>query len=143
MTKQVVVGEKALKYKLLGLAKKYDQKDDVVVGFTQNYAIHVHENLHSAHKVGQAKYLETAYKMILPEIKGIVKAILKVGGSLTKGLLIAGLRIQREAQKLTPVDTGALKASAYTARERNSTAAILRAKGRGWEKMEQVKWMRD
>lgn len=30
---------------------------------------------------------------------------------------MAGLRLQREAQKMTPVDTSALKSSAYTCKE--------------------------
>lgn len=34
--------------------------------------------------------------------------------AFAKGLLKAGLWLQREAQQLTPVDTGALKSSAYT-----------------------------
>lgn len=41
---------------------------------------------------------------------------------VSRGLRKAGLLIQREAQLMTPVDTGALKASAFT-----------RATGQGWE----------
>ena len=37
--------------------------------------------------------------------------------------MAGGLLLQREAQKLTPVDTSALRASAYTALERNAPTA--------------------
>ena len=37
--------------------------------------------------------------------------------SLTKACIVACLRIQREAMKIVPIDTGALRASAYTAKE--------------------------
>ncbi len=33
---------------------------------------------------------------------------------MSQGLLVAGLRLQREAMQLCPVDTGALRASAFT-----------------------------
>ena len=142
--KAVIIGGDALGAKLKALSRNSlkDDKDNVIVGFTQNYAVHVHENLHSAHKVGQAKYLETAYKKMMPLTFSLVAQIYQISGSIVKGLLVAGLRIQREAQKLTPVDTGALKASAYTAREKKSAAIINKAQARAWERQEQAKWNR-
>jgi hypothetical protein len=48
------------------------------------------------------------------ELSRIFVAVIKAGKSLLQGLLACGLRIQREAQKRVPVDTGALKSSAFT-----------------------------
>ena len=41
-------------------------------------------------------------------------------GSLEKGLVLAGLRLQRDSQKLVPVDTGNLKGSAFTRLDKNT-----------------------
>lgn len=86
----------------------------VVVGFSVNYAIFVHENLTAHHPVGQAKFLETAARENEDRINKIVANALKKGLTLEQALLLGGLYLQREAQKLCPVDTGALKNSAYT-----------------------------
>lgn len=88
----------------------------VAVGYTQRYAIYVHENLEAHHPVGQAKYLEQpARELPLGEI---IASNMKAGATLEKALLVAGLRLQRDSQKLVPVDTGALKGSAFTRLEK-------------------------
>lgn len=91
-----------------------DGRVSVVVGYTQQYAIYVHENLTAHHPVGQAKYLEQPFRMMQDEIAEIVADLLKQGKTMEQALLVAGLRLQRESQLLCPVDTGALKASAFT-----------------------------
>lgn len=100
----------------------------VVVGFSQYYALIVHEDLEAYHRVGQAKYLESAFYDLKQEIKDLVRRSIKMGMSPEKAFLRAGLMLQREAQQRTPVDTGALKASAYTALEQNMEEAAARAK---------------
>jgi len=92
----------------------------VVVGFTQNYAIYVHENLEAYHLVGQAKFLEQPARELSQGgvLSRIVVEVMRQGKTMMQGLLLAGLRIQREAQRLVPVDTGALKNSAFTRVER-------------------------
>lgn len=91
-----------------------DNNGAVIVGFTQNYALYVHENLEAHHPVGQAKFLEQPFRELLTQIPVILKKTAQAGKTLLQGLLIAGLRLQREAQKRCPVDTGALKNSAFT-----------------------------
>lgn len=90
----------------------------VQVGYSQSYALYVHENLSAGHKPGkEAKYLQNParqYEKVLASI--IHRTVLKTG-SVQKGLLLAGLRLQRESQKIVPIDTGALRASAYTSLE--------------------------
>lgn len=86
----------------------------VRVGYTQSYAIYVHENLASFHPVGQAKYLEQPMRQLKNEFPKIIKQAMSRGASLAQGLLLAGMRLQRESQQLVPVDTGVLKGSAFT-----------------------------
>jgi CRISPR/Cas system-associated exonuclease Cas4 (RecB family) len=63
----------------------------VVVGYTAAYAIYQHEDLTMT-------------------VAG--------GATLAQGLMLAGLRLQRESQLLCPVDTGHLRSSAFTRLER-------------------------
>lgn len=86
----------------------------VIVGYTQAYAIYVHENLEAHHPIGQAKFLEQPARELAGELAEIVKGAIRQGKTLSQALLIAGLRLQRESQLLVPVDTGALKGSAFT-----------------------------
>lgn len=97
------------------MAKKLGSKKvSVSVGYTQNYAIYVHEDLEAHHDVGQAKFLEQPFRENRDEYVGIMtKAVLK-GADLEKAALMAGLKLQRDSQLLVPVDTGALKSSAFT-----------------------------
>ncbi|MFA5715791.1 MAG: hypothetical protein WC998_08620 [Candidatus Paceibacterota bacterium] len=119
---------KSLQAKIKALALRYgNKKPVVVVGFTQNYALHVHENTKSHHKVGQAKFLEQPARVMQSELGRIVEQVTARSQSLEKGLLAAGMRLQREAQLLTPVDTSALKASAFTALEENLQSASANA----------------
>jgi len=106
----------------------------VVVGYTQAYAVHVHENLQSHHPVGQAKFLEQPAREMSKELQKVVADSIKSGLTMEDGLLRAGLRLQRESQKLVPVDTGALRASGFTARlsemETASTAAYSKGEAK-------------
>lgn len=86
----------------------------VIVGYTVHYAIYVHENLEAFHPVGQAKFLEQPARDMRRELGGIIRVTMKAGRTLAEALLMAGLRLQRESQRLVPVLTGALKNSAFT-----------------------------
>lgn len=90
------------------------QSVDVIVGYTAEYAIHVHEDLEAYHSNGEAKYLERPFKELGPTLFKIVVTAMKGGATVEQALLLAGLRLQRESQKLVPVDTGNLKSSAFT-----------------------------
>jgi hypothetical protein len=91
-----------------------DAEPSVVVGYTQHYAIYVHENLHAHHPVGQAKYLEQPAREMAPQLGQLVTRAVRGGSTLAQAMLVAGLRLQRESILLVPVDTGALRASAFT-----------------------------
>jgi len=106
---------------------KKDDRVTVIVGFTQSYAVWVHENLQAQHKVGQAKFLESPARSLRKEFVKLIRTTTQKTGNIRDGLLIAGLRLQREAQKLTPVDTGALRASAFTAFEEDSESEARKA----------------
>jgi len=89
----------------------------VVVGYTQNYALYVHEDLTAHHNVGQAKYLEQPAREFGNVIGKLVSETFRQTHNLTKSLLVGGLRLQRESQLLVPVRYGLLKASAFTRAE--------------------------
>ena len=110
--------------------KAKEAEATVQVGFTQKYAVYVHENIGSYHKVGQAKFLEVPARSLQTELRRIISEVYQQTGSMRQALLMAGYRLQREAQLLTPVDTSALKASAYTAMdsEANTVADAAYAK---------------
>lgn len=65
----------------------------------------------------QAKFLEQPFREKQREIATIVVNAMKRGSTLIKALLLGGLFLQRESQKLVPVDTGNLRASAFTEKE--------------------------
>lgn len=100
----------------------------VLVGYTQSYALKVHEDLEAHHKPGKkAKYLEAPARRLARVLTKIVVDVYLRTKSLSQGILAAGLRLQRESQEIVPVDTSALKASAFTAFESGANAAAAKA----------------
>jgi predicted cobalt transporter CbtA len=106
-----------------------DTKASVLVGYTASYALFVHENVEMKlygqkrrkpskgfywGPAGQAKFLEQPARMLQPELSKIVATALQKGSTMAQALVLAGLRLQRESQKLVPIDTGNLKNSAFT-----------------------------
>jgi hypothetical protein len=106
-------------FRRLTVDARKDGQASVVVGYTARYGLWVHENLQNRHPVGQAKFLEAPARQLSSDgtLAKIVSNAKKRGLELGTCLLLAGLRLQREAMRLTPVDTGALRASAFTRRE--------------------------
>lgn len=86
----------------------------VIVGYTQSYALVVHERLDVFHPVGQALYLLQPARQYAKELGEIAVKAVRNGATVSQAILLAGLRLQRESQLLVPVDTSALKASAFT-----------------------------
>lgn len=93
---------------------KAENRPYVVVGYTQNYAIWVHENLNARHPVGKAKFLEGPARRLGRELAQMIRTAVAKGQTLAKALLLAGLRLQRESQLECPVEYGALRNSAFT-----------------------------
>jgi hypothetical protein len=63
---------------------------------------------------GQSKFLEQPAREKRDKIASTVRKAFAGGASLAHALLEGGLFLQRESQKLVPVDTGNLKGSAFT-----------------------------
>lgn len=63
---------------------------------------------------GQAKFLEQPARELRPQMRKIIAEAVAKGAPLIKALLMAGLFLQRESQKLVPIDTGNLRGSAFT-----------------------------
>ena len=103
----------------------------VVVGYSQSYALEVHERTDVKRRVGQPKFLETAARVLEPDIRKMLANVKPE--DFADALLRCGLLIQRESQKLTPVDTSALRASAFTTLDKDldriATEARTRAEG--------------
>lgn len=93
---------------------KQGQVGTVVVSFSAEYAIFVHENLEARHPIGQAKFLEQPAREMADELGKYIAKLVKGKVPLMQALYMAGLRLQKAAQKLCPVDTGYLRASANT-----------------------------
>ena len=101
--------------------------ESVIVGYTANYAVYVHENLEpaegasgKAHVKGrQGNYLGQPARQLDNDgtLSGVITKAMLRGTKLQQALYLAGLRIQRASQKLVPVDTGNLRASAFTRKE--------------------------
>jgi hypothetical protein len=113
-------------------AAKVDGDASVLVGYTANYALYVHENMEMKLKglprqsgrgvywgpKGQPKFLEEPARTQRDVLAKIVRDAKAKGSTLAQALLLAGLRLQRESQLRVPVDTGNLRASAFTRLER-------------------------
>ncbi len=67
--------------------------------------------------VARPKFLEAPFRENRDEIVAIVRSESARTKSLTKGLMIAGLFLQRKSQQAVPVEHGNLKASAFTRKE--------------------------
>ncbi len=65
----------------------------------------------------QWKFLEQPAREFQREMASDVRTASKRGVPLIKALIIAGLRLQRESQEIVPIDTGNLRASAFTEKE--------------------------
>lgn len=125
-----VEGFASIKRRLIQSAARFmdspnQVKGAVIVGYTAQYAVRVHEDKEMQDRRearggnGQWKYLEKPARQLNDDgtLGKLVAETVKAGRTIEDGLVIAGLRIQRESQKLVPVDTGNLKGSAFTKKE--------------------------
>tara|TARA_R110002020_G_scaffold376130_3_gene587307 strand:+ start:27715 stop:28068 length:354 start_codon:yes stop_codon:yes gene_type:complete len=117
MSPKVITGVDGILARLAAREKKADNVAVVQVGYTQNYALYVHERVDIPHKVGQAKYLAQPLRQEKNQIQDIIVNAMKAGVPLKQALLMGGMFLQRLSQKLVPIDTSALKNSAYTKAE--------------------------
>ena len=117
------------------LASQANNNCRLKVGYTCPYAAFVHEkvgmvlqgvpraNGHGRYwdpqGVAEAKFLERAYRELMNS-KVLIRRItevMKSTHSLKRAIKAAGTLIKYEAQRRTPVDTGALKKSAFVTLE--------------------------
>lgn len=114
----VVKGIEILIRKLIEKSRKVENEIVIKIGYSQYYAIYVHENLLAYHKVGQAKYLEIPMRNARRDLEKRINERMSTGLSFRSSLLLEAFKIQRESQLLVPIDTGALKASAFVREEK-------------------------
>lgn len=124
-----IEGLKRVQAALNKAAAKHPVRVLVIVGFTANYALFVHEDMEMK-LAGQPrpggrgmywdpqgsgpKFLENPAKELAGELGKIAGNAIAKGATLEQGMLLSGLRLQREAQSRVPVDAGNLKSSAFT-----------------------------
>ena len=126
-----IIGVKAVQAKLKGFQEKNKENPTVIVGYTQSYALKVHEDMEARHKQGkQAKYLESPAREFQMEIAQIIESVYKQTKSMNKAVLAGGLFLQRKSQEIVPIDTSALKNSAFTALQENADEAAQKAHAR-------------
>src|SRR5688572_32334240 len=120
---------KALKQK--GVEAGGDGKPSVLVGYTAEYALYVHENRerkldgeprpsglgHYWGPKGRPGFLLDVMREMTDELRGIVTEMMKKGQPMIQALYLAGLRLQRESMQNVPVEYGFLRASAFTRTE--------------------------
>lgn len=144
MLKQVIVTDDKLQSRLSAkLAQAVS--GTVLTGFATAYALAMHERTpgepnpprsprqraammasikereergHVPWSVGQPKFLEAPARSNREKYLRIVADSLAKGLPLIVAVYNAGLDFQRDAQRLVPVDTGNLKNSAFTTREK-------------------------
>jgi len=115
-----------MKYKLKGfdrVLKKFQRRKNafrkkklvVLVGYTANYAIYVHEATNARFKAPGtgAKFLENSLRIHADACVALVKSALLREVDFHTALYFAGLRLQRESIKVTPIDTGNLRGSSF------------------------------
>ena len=125
-----IEGIKAVRKKLNALSREAGaNKQSVIVGYTANYATHVHESAKmearrrlrkKSAKNQQWKFLETPArdKKLQARMKMLIDVVMKKRINMKLALYVAGKALQRESQKLVPIDTGNLRASAFTRSEK-------------------------
>lgn len=133
-----ILGVKSLQRKFRGLTARVGRTGvpEVYVGFTAAYAVYVHENKQASYNKdsnpkAQPKFLEQPAREKAREIGRVIRQAVKAGATLEHGLYLGGLRLQREAQDLTPRDTGNLMFGAFTAQKRDVPREAAAARARG------------
>ena len=87
----------------------------LVVGYEAEYAVHVHERLDLYHEPPtQAKFLEQPGRELAFRMGKKIADLMKAGVPMKKAMLEAGMMLQEASQKIVPIDTGNLRASAFT-----------------------------
>jgi len=127
-----------LRDKLNKLKDKYraEGTPSVVVGYTANYAVYVHE-IQARHAPGkQWKFLEQPARELQPQLGQMLAQSMASGVKPLQSLYLIGLGLQRASQDLVPIDTGNLRGSAFTAKEDDLQAVMAASEGKLIEKMQ-------
>ena len=100
-------------------------KASVSSGYKAHYAIYVHENLEIEHPIhwthdcgGKAKFLTDPFRSLRKWIVKVVQNGLNKRLSLLNALYRAMLGVERLSELEVPVDTGFLKSTAFTEKDK-------------------------
>lgn len=124
-----MVSSDKIRRALIDRITKAEGKFDIVVGYkvspqaelgnTARYGIYVHEMVELDHKPPtKSRFLVDPFRRIQREIPSIIqREMISKRRSFSDAMLTAGKKIKSESEKEVPVDTGALKRSAFVAKE--------------------------
>jgi len=100
---------------------RLDEHPSVIVGYVASYALYVHENLEARHYPpygtgGKAHFLIDPFRKLEGDgtIKQLFVSAVRAGKTPSQALVFAGMRVQRDSMEECPVDTGNMKAGAFT-----------------------------
>lgn len=101
----------------------------VVVGFSQRYALFVHENIpaNATYRVGQSKFLESTSRLFAEVLAQDITNGVKQGKPLLEVLLETGQVLLNATLDITPMDTGALRESGFVASVKQADAVAAEA----------------
>lgn len=108
----MVDGERRLLGRLTTLAER-GAGADAVVGYSAPYAVFVHEDLEAHHPVGEARFLSRALRAGAPFRRAFLADALRRGRSLYQAVRDWAYVLKRDSQARCPVNTGALRDSAF------------------------------
>lgn len=108
------------------------EKAAVVVGFSQRYAVFVHEHIpaNATYRVGQSKFLESTSRLFAEVLAQDIANGVKAGRPLLEVLLETGNVLLNATKDITPMDTGALRESGFVAPAAQKDQAAAEAFGR-------------
>jgi len=98
-----------------------------IAGYTQTYALKVHEDLAMNHSTGQAKFLEEPSRSRSKELVYAIIRDFQVTNNLPLALLSAAYKLRAISKPYVPIDTSALVNSAYIATDTTHDAVASAA----------------
>ena len=123
-----IIDSNRLKRALINRIAKAEGKFAIVIGYkvkpqeeTGNetpYGIYVHEIGAFHAPPTKSRFLADPFRRVIKEVPSIVqREMVSKRRSFSDALLTVGKKIKKESEVEVPVDTGALKASAFVAKE--------------------------
>lgn len=107
-------GVERFQRKLQVLSKRVGkERTEVTIGYAAHYALRVHEDLVTPHRVGKAKFLEGPMRRYRNQAAKIARDAMERKRPIGEALRLAGDFILRKSKQEVPIDTGFLRDSGF------------------------------